>query len=142
MCYDCHTPHSNDIVNQLRFENDDNSLCLSCHPSKDEMGLDVITGEELNVHTKHVWDPEGSKASRCSGCHMPKTAKSAVYTDIHSHVFDIIEPPVSLAMADKNDVDGVENGSSSVIMNSCFSCHDDEDYGAQRWFDWNDMVVE
>lgn len=141
-CFDCHSPHSGSNVNQLRLENDNNDLCLSCHPDKKEMGVDVATSRELNVHTKHIWDPEGSKASRCSGCHMPKTAKSAVFTDIHSHVFDIIKPATSLAMAEKNDAAGVENGDSNVIMNACFSCHNDEDYGVSRMLAWEAKVVE
>ncbi|MFO0794729.1 MAG: hypothetical protein U0586_11800 [Candidatus Brocadiaceae bacterium] len=33
---------------------------------------------------------------------MPKTAKSAVDNDFSSHVFDIIEPETSKAMADYN----------------------------------------
>ncbi|MGR3220440.1 MAG: cytochrome c3 family protein [Candidatus Anammoxibacter sp.] len=137
-CFDCHSPHGTKFEAQLRLNNDDNSLCLSCHTGKGKMGKDGVT----NVHTKHPWDPEGSKASRCSGCHMPKTAKTAVYTDIHSHVFDIIEPPVSLAMAEKNDVEGVENGASTVVMNACFSCHPKDDFGVNRWEFWKARVVE
>ena len=143
MCFDCHSPHSNAGEAQLRLNNDDNSLCLQCHADKEEMGLVANDeGEFLNVHTKHVWDPEGSKASRCSGCHMPKTAKSAVFTDIHSHVFDIIKPAVSLAMAEKNSDEGIENDASSVIMNACFSCHPDEDFGAARFIGWESKTVE
>ncbi len=141
-CYSCHKPHKNTISPLLRKENDDNSLCLSCHPSKEEMGVELATGKALNIHSKHVWDPEGSKASRCSGCHMPKTAKTAVYTDIHSHVFDIIKPAVSLEMSEKNEAAGVESGASNVIMNACFSCHPDKDYGAGRWLAWENKVVE
>lgn len=142
-CFDCHSPHKADLENQLRLENDNNDLCLSCHPDKREMGVNVANGDELNVHTKHVWDPEVSKASRCSGCHMPKTAKSAVNNDIHSHVFDIIKPAISLSMAGKNDAAGVKNDASSVIMNACFSCHpEDDDYGVSRWLAWEDKVVE
>lgn len=142
MCFNCHFAHGGDIEAQLRFENDDNSLCLKCHPDKQEMGEDVVNGKVLNVHTKHPWDPSGSKASRCSGCHMPKTAKSAVFTDIHSHIFDIIEPPISLAMAEKNEANGIKNDASTVIMNSCFSCHPDEDYGVARYMAWEAKVVE
>ncbi len=143
MCFDCHSPHSNEIEAQLRLNNDDNSLCLQCHPDKEEMGLVANDeGEFLNVHTKHTWDPEDSKASRCSGCHMPKTAKTAVFTDIHSHVFDIIKPAISLAMAEKNSDDGIENDASSVIMNACFSCHPDEDFGVARFTAWESRVVE
>ncbi len=142
MCFDCHFSHSGDLQAQLRLENDNNELCLSCHPDKREMGINVSTGEELNVHAKHVWDPEGTGESRCSGCHMPKTAKTAVNNDITSHMDDIIEPAISLAMAEKNEADGVENNASTVITNACFGCHPDDDYGVLRWMVWNSKVVE
>lgn len=141
-CFDCHTAHGVGNGAMLRVENDDNSLCLQCHPEMEEMGEDVANGDVKNVHTKHSWDPDGSGASRCTSCHMPKTAKTAVYTDIGSHVFDIIEPAVSLAMAEKNDAEGIENSASTVIMNSCFSCHGDEDYGVARFIRWESKVVE
>jgi len=142
-CFDCHTTHNGGSeAPQLRLSNNSNALCLGCHPDKEEMGENVANGDVLNVHSKHVWDPTGSKASRCSGCHLPKTAKSAVYTDIHSHVFDIIKPGVSLAMAEKNTAAGIENDKSTVIMNACFSCHPDDDYGVGRWLAWERKVVE
>ncbi len=106
------------------------------------MGEDIDTGDVLNIHSKHIWDPTGSKASKCSGCHLPKTAKSAVFTDIHSNVFDIIKSAVSLAMAEKNTAAGIKNDSSTVIMNACFSCHPDEDFGVNRWNPWKAKVVE
>ena len=46
----------------------------------------------VSAHTNHPYDPEGTGASRCSKCHMPKTAKSAVNYDIHSHSFEPIAP--------------------------------------------------
>ncbi len=135
-CFDCHTSHETKIDNQLRVSNDNNEMCLSCHAEYED------ENNGINLHTKHIWDPAGSGQSRCSGCHMPDTAKTAVYTDISSHVFDIIKPEVSLAMAEKNTAEGAKNSTSTVINNSCFGCHPDDDYGVMRWNGWEGKVVE
>jgi hypothetical protein len=46
-------------------------------------------------------------------------------------------------MAEKNDANGIANDSSTVVMNSCFSCHKtDEDYGTARWLAWEAKIVE
>lgn len=65
--------------------------------------------------------------SLCTGCHMAKTAKSVVDIDISSHVFDIIKPYTSKAMADANTAAGTTNSPTTVITNSCYGCHSDED---------------
>jgi len=130
-CWDCHDPHSKGKEGpQLLVSNDDNTLCLNCHAShgfEDEAAI--------QNHTQHSYKPESLGTSRCSKCHMPKTAKSATWYndnagDIHSHTFEIVPPPLTNKMAKKGkgtDEDG------TAIPNGCNGCHDDDDYGKARW---------
>ncbi len=119
-CYECHDPHGSAnehmIVEEVEEEDangdpiiiptepDNNTLCLSCHathgPFADiskEMVADYANnitaiGTTVTAHTHHPYDPEGNASSRCTKCHMPKTAKSAIEYDIHSHTFEPIPP--------------------------------------------------
>lgn len=95
-------------------------------------------GELQNKHAKHLYSSTDAGGSLCTGCHMPKTAKTAVDNDISSHVFDIIKPYASKAMADANTATGKSNSASTVITNSCYGCHSDEDtdYSVERWNKW------
>ncbi len=133
-CWDCHDPHSKGAEGpQLRVSNDDNTLCLNCHA---DTGFgDVATIQE---HTQHSYKPDTIGTSRCSKCHMPKTAKSATWYndnagDIHSHTFEAVPANLTKKMARKNkgtDEDG------KAIPNGCNGCHDDDDYGTARWKRW------
>jgi len=136
-CINCHDPHTweaSAIVNEAEItnngellgsvpvENDDNSLCLSCHASyapfdglTKEMMLDFMgntdaIAKSVVAHTNHPYAPTRSMGlSRCSKCHMPKVAKSAINYDIHSHTFEAISPQKTL---------------DYVMPNSCAaSCH-------------------
>ncbi len=137
-CWTCHDPHGNTtgefllrdkIVEdgiEIATSNDDNTLCLACHAEHGPFELltkEMIadpTGANLDTikavvetHTKHSYDPEGTGASRCSKCHNPEVAKSAVYYDIHSHSFWVLGPEQTLAYQ-------AEGG----VPNSCaVSCH-------------------
>jgi len=118
-CYECHDVHNEEkhhirteieeedsLGNPLTIatENDNNTLCLACHATygafenipkewvADYQNHINDIGTIVTAHTKHSYDPEGNGASRCSKCHMPKTAKSAVNYDIHSHTFEPIPP--------------------------------------------------
>ena len=85
-------------------ENDNNTLCLACHATHGDFEAIPVEwvadydnhiadiGPIVSAHSNHPYDPEGTGASRCSKCHMPKTAKSAVNYDIHSHSFEPIAP--------------------------------------------------
>ncbi len=118
-CFECHDVH-NDAKHHVRQEiveedssgaeitvatdNDNNTLCLACHATHGafeaipvEWVADYETnkskiGEVVSAHTKHAYDPDGNGSSRCSKCHNPKTIKSAVNYDIHSHTFEVIPP--------------------------------------------------
>ena len=138
-CWSCHDPHGDtpnewmirdEIVEEglvIPTENDNNTLCLACHASEEgpfelisrEMVADP-TGANLDTikavvetHTKHPYDPEGTGASRCSKCHNPKVAKSAIEYDIHSHTFWVMSPEQTLTYQPEGGV-----------PNSCaVSCH-------------------
>ncbi len=122
-CFSCHDVH-NTSEHHIRTEiaeedslgapitiatnNDDNSLCLSCHathghfsdiPKEWVANYSTYESEIAAVvtnHTRHSWDPTDQNgtngASRCSKCHNPKMAKSAIAYDIHSHTFDPVSP--------------------------------------------------
>ncbi|NQU67543.1 MAG: hypothetical protein HQ510_06340, partial [Candidatus Marinimicrobia bacterium] len=112
-CFECHDVH-NDVKHQIRSEivddglvipteNDNNTLCLACHASHGEFETltkemiadyenNIVTiGDVVSQHTNHPYDPENGP-SRCSKCHNPKTIKSAINYDIHSHTFEPIPP--------------------------------------------------
>jgi hypothetical protein len=136
-CTECHSPHSSEGKHMIRTEivdggltiptmNDNNTLCLACHATHGH--FEEITKEQVaeyydnldhiaNVvaeHTNHPYAPERSMGlARCSKCHMPKIAKSAINYDIHSHTFEPIAPAKTLMY----QVDG-------GMPNSCAaSCH-------------------
>lgn len=140
-CFSCHDPHAaagdhqvrSTLVKSgvtIRTQNDDDSLCLACHAgSGDFAGLTkaqiatISSGTPapaiataVSAHTGHSFNPTASgnsAASRCSGCHMPSTAKSAVNNDIHNHTFLIIKPSLSKTTS----------GSTAGLRNSCDKCH-------------------
>ena len=145
-CYECHDVHNTEkhqirteIVQEdangndlaIATENDNNTLCLACHASHGdfatltpEMIADPTTNasqiaEVVSGHTNHSYDPENG-ASRCSKCHMPKTIKSAVHYDIHSHTFEPMSPQKTLEYAMPNACAaschrGIENGSTPLF---------------------------
>ena len=80
-------------------------MCLACHATHGD--FEDITpeqvadydenvghiGEVVSAHGNHPYAPERSMGlSRCSKCHMPKTAKSAINYDIHGHTYEPIAP--------------------------------------------------
>ncbi|MGC8916400.1 MAG: hypothetical protein ACP5NF_05415 [Thermoanaerobaculum sp.] len=120
-CTECHDPHRNtanphQIVEHvvsdnvtIATSNDNNTLCLACHathgPFADITKEQVANLEEnmdhienvVSAHTHHPYGPERSMGlSRCSKCHMPTVATSAVAYDIHSHTFEVIPPEKTL----------------------------------------------
>jgi hypothetical protein len=54
-------------------------------------------GKVVSAHTNHPYAPSRKMGlGRCSKCHMPKTAKTAIDYDIHSHTFEAIPPEKTL----------------------------------------------
>lgn len=119
-CYECHDVHNTaehnireEIVEEdslgnpitIATEPDNNTLCLACHSTHgDFAGISKEWVADYNnhisdiapivsAHTNHPYDPDGPLAtSRCIKCHQPKTAKSAINYDVHSHTFEPIPP--------------------------------------------------
>lgn len=118
-CYNCHDVHNSrkhhvreEIIAEdstgaelvVATDNDDNTLCLTCHATHGDFAdipVEWVADYDnhindiapiVSAHTKHSYDPTGSGASRCSKCHNPKTIKSAINYDIHSHTFEVISP--------------------------------------------------
>lgn len=112
-CFDCHNAHGGPGRNQLVKADYNNNLCLSCH-GKDKRFSNAAA---VRNHSKHNYAPETLGMSRCSSCHMVKTAASAEAGDVHSHDFKIIKPSVSLEMFKKDP--------KMVLPNSCGGCHKD-----------------
>jgi len=161
-CYSCHNVHKNtkhlvreEIVKTdhdtgeqfpITTNNDDNTLCLACHATHGPfetitrpMMVDFDANKDeiakvVSAHTKHPYAPERSMGlSRCSKCHMPKTVKSAVAYDIHSHTFEAMSPEKTLELG---------------MPNSCAaSCHSQKAILFKNGFDpsistWNDVFDE
>ncbi len=145
-CFECHDVHNlqkhqirTEIVEEdasgvelvIATENDNNTLCLACHATHGdfealtkEMIADPVTNAAdianvVSAHSKHDYDPENGM-SRCSKCHMPKTIKSAVHYDIHSHTFEVISPQKTLEYGMPNACAaschrGIENGDTPLF---------------------------
>ncbi|MBI4866539.1 MAG: ammonia-forming cytochrome c nitrite reductase subunit c552 [Candidatus Wallbacteria bacterium] len=148
-CFDCHDPHGNRSggrKHQLLASTDDNALCLRCH-GKDGRAQTrfLLPGESstnssiklVTEHTKHSYNPTGSGgpvASRCTACHMQKTASSALRYDISDHTQRIIKPVESLDMADN----GGDKSAGLVIPHSCASstvgCHNSSSFPGGDFF--------
>lgn len=119
-CFDCHDPHAAQGAHQIVTSitkgslviptaNDNDTLCLACHAGygpfagltrqqiADYEQNKAAIGEVVSAHSKHLYNPEGKIGlSRCSKCHLPNVAVSAITYDIHSHTFAPIEPAKTL----------------------------------------------
>jgi len=118
-CFECHDIHENtkhmltteimedDLV--IPVSQNNNTLCLSCHSTHGDFA--DLTKEDIanydanrekiakvtSAHTNHPYAPERILGlSRCTECHMPKVAKSAIPYDIASHTFEAIPPEKTL----------------------------------------------
>ncbi|GBD89133.1 doubled CXXCH motif [bacterium BMS3Abin03] len=166
-CYECHDPHGtaeHQIVTEVEeedstgnpitivTENDNNTLCLSCHATHGDftdIPVEWVADYQnhisdiapiVSAHTNHPYDPDGTtSASRCSKCHNPKVAKSAINYDIHSHTFEAIAPektkifqmPSSCAVSCHRDI---ENGADPI-----FNIGVDADLG--DWTETTDIAL-
>jgi len=131
-CSTCHDPHSNASGDhQLYLPNDDNTACVSCH-------TEFSTEAATTAHTHHPFDPDGPDAtSRCTKCHIPKMAKSAINYDIHSHTFKVPLPSWTLFYQ-----------SEGGMLNACATCHSDNEHneGAvdgdlTKWDEPSDVTI-
>jgi hypothetical protein len=161
-CFGCHNPHEAKGDHQVKdsitrdgvtfaTQNDDNSLCLACHfdffgltssdartnPAAVQTAVVRHIGEEA-VMAQAPYDPAGTGVGRCSKCHMPKTASSAIRTtfglglqegDIHNHTFNIIWPSANVVAFDNGQLK--ING---TMVNSCYGttpCHSNDPASAK-----------
>jgi len=122
-CVECHSPHKGGkhmvvtrIVDDgvtIATENDNDTLCLACHATHgafEEITPEMVAEYEENkveigaivsAHSNHPYGPERSMGlGRCSKCHMPKTAKSAIDYDIHGHTYEPVAPEKTLMYQD------------------------------------------
>jgi len=151
LCTECHDPHSGErylplaSVNsgglQIRTAVADNTLCLSCHasygPFKDLTKNDVadaagkrdVIARVVSSHTKHSYAPERMLGmSRCTTCHMPRTAKRDWEYDETSHTMEAIGPQKTMLYQDKG-------GMPSSCAGSCHSIKvNDFDFGMDPTF--------
>ncbi|NOZ84143.1 MAG: hypothetical protein GXP60_04960 [Epsilonproteobacteria bacterium] len=106
VCADCHNDHKATNDHQLRFNEKNNRLCLTCHNGdilpNTKTVFDSLTLNEIKRFSKSdikkiaiavkkhmakraspvmgmMYDPLITKMGRCTSCHMPKTAKSAEF---------------------------------------------------------------
>jgi len=126
-----------------------NSLCLTCHATHGD--FDDITVADVEIYTAAVTQSVKNHVknrafmdvgfeTRCTSCHMPPTAKSAIEPgitvgrngpeevrggDMHSHTFEPIWPgfvmqPEDFSWTEFLLVDGFQVG---PMPDSCTSCH-------------------
>lgn len=137
LCSECHDPHSGargmpvtSVLSegvQISTSFADNTLCLSCHAThgpfesltKSEIA-DVATNRDkisrvVSAHTNHPYAPERMLGmSRCTTCHMPRTAKRDWEYDETSHTMEAISPQKTMLYQDKG-------GMPSSCAGSCHS---------------------
>jgi predicted CXXCH cytochrome family protein len=110
-CASCHDPHPPDAAQNptsLKFSEASNQMCLQCHTDLRKTG----PRGALAQHTRHA---EGSEASRCVSCHMPRITEALLFK-ARSHQIDDI-PDVAMTERFGND----------ESPNACLSCHQDRD---------------
>ena len=121
-CTNCHNQHaSTPYEYALKYNPDNNDICLQCHGNFGSVGNPNITA--IRAHTKHIYDPTNQNqtggASRCVACHMAATGSmwNATVYDVHSHSFWAIPPIKTLQ---KFNITTPTLG----MLNSCaVSCH-------------------
>jgi len=159
-CISCHDAHGSSNKHLVRYNPDDNAACISCHygpesifPNitgemasrlKDGMETEAdqaVIGEDVEAHMfdktgspqMNPYDPEGTAMGRCTLCHMPKTARSADWSnalvsqsgqyrqgDITAHTFDVMATEAVNVMEDAR---GVTDTTPAGITDKCGRCH-------------------
>ncbi|PLX88656.1 MAG: hypothetical protein C0618_03855 [Desulfuromonas sp.] len=146
VCHDMHKPDTSMVVSTIESDGleievedpDDNDLCLSCHATHGDFeeidAFDVKTGADVveEAVIAHMAKQSGKSRTKdldCTGCHMPKMSKSAIWVekdtgevddagepimeviggDVSAHTFEIVWPNLSVV--------------NSGMPNSCNRCH-------------------
>jgi predicted CXXCH cytochrome family protein len=116
-CYSCHDVHGTEQpADVIRAGN---GLCLNCHGPQSPAG----PRGTLVEHTKHA---AASAGSQCTGCHMPRIARTIASVNVRSHTFRFLPPTLT------------EN---HTMPNSCNSCHADRtpEWAAEELKKWPDV---
>jgi predicted CXXCH cytochrome family protein len=159
-CTSCHDAHGSSNAHMLVDRADNNAVCLPCHsgagrllPHVDEGMIDRLSrnvpsgadktaiGQDVETHIFNEtgtlqmapYDPEGTGMGRCTGCHMPRTARSADWSealatrlnqyqvgDISSHTFDAMATEAVNAMVSER---GATDTTPAGITDVCGTCH-------------------
>ncbi len=153
-CDECHDVHGDttnrflirDVIEDdgvtMRTADENDTLCLACHAgfgdfadlSKEDVAEFEVNREKIGAvvagHSRHPFYPERRMGlSRCSSCHMPKIAQSAVEYDIHSHSFEAIPPEKNLAYQNQGGMPDSCSVSCHNIRVNIFDLGIDNDLG-------------
>jgi predicted CXXCH cytochrome family protein len=108
-CVSCHAVHDAGVATgQLRAVPDE--LCVNCHNEQ----------RAIIRHTPFHEQAATEYEFRCTDCHMPKMATSAVPFDLHNHSFLQPNPQAS-----------IDHGGVDAMPNACNLCHTDSGEDAQ-----------
>ena len=101
-CFSCHDAHGTGPI-CAAAQTCGQKICLDCH------GLMSLNGPRTATLAEHTHHKDGSPASECIACHMPKIETQGIPgAFVRSHTFGFITP----AMTEKYN-----------IPNACTSCH-------------------
>ncbi len=101
-CGSCHDPHPANAAqnpNSLKFQEDDDAMCVQCH---------TALRDQPERHTRHTANTE---ASRCVSCHMPRIMEALLF-QARSHEIDDIP-----------DAEMTERFGNADSPNACSTCH-------------------
>jgi len=105
-CFSCHDVHG--TPNPAVLWKPANQICLDCHGPNSANGPRTVT---IEAHTHHR---EGSPASECIACHMPKIEQTIGDVNVRAHTFKFITPSQTDALG---------------VPNPCNTCHSDKPTG-------------
>jgi len=100
-CTTCHNVHESGAA-PAQLKDTENALCLACHAPQ----------AAIVRHMPYHETALRSNDFKCSDCHMPLMATSAVAYDIHNH--SLLQP---------NPAGTIEHGGLEAMPNACNNCH-------------------
>ncbi|HEV2276430.1 MAG TPA: cytochrome c3 family protein [Acidobacteriaceae bacterium] len=103
-CGSCHDPHGHDEASNrtsLKFRDNPDRMCTSCHTQFQEQSADA-------AHTHHA---TGSEASRCVSCHMPRIMDSVLFRARSHQIDDIPNAAMTIRFGQQES------------PNACLLCH-------------------
>lgn len=101
-CVDCHNYHTG----KLRLPFEDNSLCMRCHETGEQ--INQVAAPRIEI-AKHTPCPKNSAGVRCVECHMPESLFMA-RDPRRDHSFNSPDPLLSKELG---------------MPNACIMCHKD-----------------